>query len=258
MLRKAREIQGYKLQATDGKIGKVKEFYFDDISWTIRYLVADTGSWLPKRKVLISPYALGQIREIVHTYTPEALGPIERKEGLLEINLTKEQIEKSPSIDANKPVSIQHEMEYFKYFGWPWYGADIGLGHLGPIVPPPAIAPVSKVERGDPHLRSTQEVTGYHIQALDTEVGHVDDFYLEDRSWIIRYLLIDTKNWLPGRSVLVSPRWIEKVSWEESKVFVSLSAEAIKKAPSFDPSAPVTREYEEQLHRAYAQTFYWT
>ncbi|MEO8053096.1 MAG: PRC-barrel domain-containing protein, partial [Acidobacteriota bacterium] len=106
MLRKAKDLSGYKLAASDGEIGKVKEFYFDDQSWTVRYLVADTGGWLSGRQVLISPYALD---------------PANEGRNVIPVDLTKHQIEKSPSLDSNKPVSRQYELEYYPYYGWPGY-----------------------------------------------------------------------------------------------------------------------------------------
>jgi hypothetical protein len=109
----------------------------------------------------------------------------------------------------------------------------------------------------DPHLRSTTSVTGHHVQAMDGEIGHIEDFILDEDFWAIRYLVVNTKNWLPGKHVLVSPRWIERVSWSESKVFVNLSQEAIRKSPEFTIHSLLTREYEVGLHRHYDRYGYW-
>jgi sporulation protein YlmC with PRC-barrel domain len=109
----------------------------------------------------------------------------------------------------------------------------------------------------DPHLRSTHDVSGYHIQATDGEIGHVEDFIIDDETWAIRYLIVDTRNWWPGKRILVSPQWIERVSWNESKVFVNLSREAIKASPEYSIESVPTRDYEAGLHLHYDRLGYW-
>ncbi len=247
MLYKAKTLKGYRMHCLDGSIGTVKEFYFDDNHWTTRYLVADTGNWLPGRQVLISPYSLVDVRR-------------ERQEVIVE--LTKKQIEDSPSLDSDKPVSRQFEMDFYGFYAWPVYWD-------GPLM----WGPFPNIERDrekatgkgwgegekkwDPHLRSTREVTGYNIQALDGEVGHVEDFIFDDQTWAIRYLVIDTENWLPGKKVLVSPQWAERVSWSESKVFIDLTREAIRQSPEYTEELLLTREYESALHQHYNRDGYW-
>jgi hypothetical protein len=250
MLHKAKTLNDYTLRSLDGEIGKVKEFYFDDRHWTIRYLVADTGNWLTGRHVLISPYALRAVSE---------------EDRYIAIDLTKKQIEDSPPLDSDKPVSRQFEEAYYGYYGWPMYWG-------GPLMWGPAWKPnpyivrdrekwENTVQQGesawDPHLRSTQDVTGHHIQAPDGEIGHVADFIIDDETWAIRYLIVDTRNWWPGKQVLVSPRWIERVSWEESKVFVNLLRETIKQSPEYTEGSLPTRDYETGLHRHYNRQGYW-
>jgi len=94
MLIKAKTLEGFKLDSLDGEIGKVKEFYFDDRHWTIRYLVAETGTWLADRQVLISPYALSSV---------------DKEAKNIAVDLTKKQIEDSPPLDSHKPVSHQYD-----------------------------------------------------------------------------------------------------------------------------------------------------
>ncbi len=248
MLRQAKVFKSLKLRARDGDIGNAKEFYFDDEHWTVRYLVADTGGWLSGRRVLISPYALGS--------TVEAAG-------VVPVDLTKKQIEESPSLATDQPVSRQYEMQYYGYYGWPvywngpyvWgpaaYPAPLGVG-LADRSPESA----HREKEGDPHLRSTHDVTGHHIQAQDGEIGHVEDFIVDDEAWTIRYLVVDTKNWRAGKHVLVSPQWIERVSWRESKVFINLPRETIKQSPEYTPEC-LNREYETELHRHYSRQGYW-
>jgi hypothetical protein len=100
-------------------------------------------------------------------------------------------------------------------------------------------------------------VSGYHIQAADGEIGHVEDFIIDDETWTIRYLRINTLNWWPGKKVLISPLWIQRVSWAESKVFVNLSREAIKKSPEYTEDFLLTRDYETALHQHYSRRGYW-
>jgi hypothetical protein len=246
MLCKAKTLEGYKLDSLDGEVGKVKEFYFDDRYWTVRYLVAATGNWLMDRQVLISPYALGAVIKEEHR---------------IAIDLSKKQIEDSPLLESDKPVSRQFEQAYYGYYGWPSYSDGAYMwGYYPSIVRDRekwrAFAEAEKAS-WDPNLRSTNYVSGYHIQATDGEIGHVDDFIIDDETWAIRYLIIDTRNWWPGKKVLVSPQWIERVSWSESKVFVNLSGETIKQSPEYTEESLLTRDYETKLHRHYNRQGYW-
>jgi uncharacterized protein YrrD len=224
MLNKIKTLKGYRIDSLDGEIGKVKEFYFDDTYWTIRYLVADSGNWLSDRQVLISPHALLAVN---------------KEEQNIAINLTKKQIEDSPPLESDKPVSRQYEKAYHMYYGWPMYW--VGPLPLGPyryVVHDREAFSREEAEKKewDPHLRSTNAVSGYHIQASDGEIGNVEDFIVDDQTWAIRYLIINTRNWWPGKEVLVSPKLIERVSWDQSKVFVNLTREAIKQSPEYTES----------------------
>ena len=246
MLNNAKSLQGYKLDSLDGEFGEVKEFYFDDRHWTIRYLVANTGGWLTGRQVLISPYALvAAVKAEQH----------------ISIDLTKKQIEGSPSLNNDKPVSRQFEESYYGYYGYPTYwGGPFSWGaYPYPTPNREQWKEPSKSEKTwDSHLRSTDHVCGYHIEATDGEIGHVEDFIIDDETWTIRYLVVDTRNWWPGKKVLVSPHWIERVSWDESKVFVNLTREAIKQSPEYTERSLLTRDYETDLHRHYEIPGYWT
>ncbi len=247
MLSKAKTLESYKLTNPDEAIGKVKEFYFDDYYWTIRYLVADTGNWLTGRQVLISPYVLVDVVKEQHHIT---------------INLTKQQIESSPSLSSDKPVSQQFELDYFGYYGLPmyWSGSSMWGAYPYPYLQPnrEKVTETNSEEKGwDPHLRSTREVTGYHIQATDGELGHIEDFIIDDKTWAIRYLIVDTRNWLPGRKILLSPQWIDRMSWNESKVFINRPRETIKQAPTYTEESLPSRDYETSLHRHYDRPGYW-
>jgi hypothetical protein len=261
MIRSVSELKGYTIEASDGDIGEVLQFYFDDEKWTIRYLVADTGGWLTGRRVLISPAALGRV---------------DWNSRKLHVNMTKERVENSPSIDTDRPVSRQQETEYYNYYGYPYYWS--GPYVWGPV-PYPAYAPVAPANTASPagapgtvereavearkrsedvHLRSTQEVINYYIEANDGDIGHVEDFLIDDESWTVRYVVVDTRNWWPGKKVLVSPEWIRSVSWSDSRVYVDLSRDKIKNAPEYDPSLPLTRDYEARLHKQYGRSEYWS
>ncbi|MBN1957069.1 MAG: PRC-barrel domain-containing protein [Desulfuromonadales bacterium] len=245
MFYQANRLKGYKLSGIDGEIGKVEEFYFDDRHWTIRYLVADTGNWLEDRQVLISPYALGSVV---------------REKRRIEINLTKQQIEDSPSLDSNKPVSRQFEDAYYGFYGWPnyWGGPHMWGSYPFIMSDPEQLKESNQEEKSwDPFLRSTHDVTGNHIQVLDGEIGRVDDFIIDDETWAIRYLIIDTRNWRPGKMVLIAPQWIERVSWLESKVFVNLPQDVIRQSPEYTRESQLTREYEAILYRLYDRKGYW-
>jgi uncharacterized protein YrrD len=257
MLHSIQTLKRLEIGATDGNIGKVEDSYFDDARWAVRYLVADTGGWLSGRTVLISP---------------RSIRDIDWANGAVRVALTREQVEKSPSIDTRKPVSRQHEIEYSAYYGYApyWIGPDLwgmGMAPGVPLVVPPIDPPVPPAEgarieheraAADPHLRSSMEVAGYRVAATDGDIGHVEDFVFDEATWAIRYLVIDTRNWLPGKHVLVSPEWIERIDWSETKVFASLTRHEIETSPEYDPTSLPGRAYEDALHRHYKKPSYWS
>ena len=245
MLYKSKTLQGYKLDSLNGVIGKAQEFYFDDQYWVIRYLVADSGNWLTGRRVLLSPYALVAV---------------DKEKQHIIVNLTKKQIEDSPSLESDKPVSRQFEEAYYGYYDWPMYwGGQNMWGNYPDIVRGrEKWREYSKDEKPwDPHLRSTHTVAGYNIQSTDGEIGHVEDFIVDDQNWAIRYLIINTQNWWPGKRVLIATKWIEKVDWSELKIVVNLSRELIKQSPEFTDESLLSRDYEAGLHGHYSRQGYW-
>lgn len=246
MLFNAKTLSGYKLNSFDGELGKAKEFYFDDQHWAIRYLVADTGNWLTGRQVLISPYALVEVN---------------KEEEYIDINLTKKQIENSPSLESDKPVSQQFEQLYFGYYGYPMYWGGSSMWGYNPYILRDSTQWKENVKEHkknwDSHLRSTNEVSGYHIQATDGGIGHIENFIIDDETWAIRYLIIDTTNWWPGKKVLISPQWIERFSLNDSKVSINLTREMIKQSPEYSEDNLLTRDYENELHQFYNRKGYW-
>ena len=249
MLRRASDLLRLRLGARDGEIGRVKDFYFDDQSWTLRYLVADTGTWLTGRRVLISPFAIKGV---------------DAEQGHVDVQLTREQVEGSPSIDEHKPVSRQFESDYARYYGWPmyWYGPAL----WGPT-PFPLYDGVAREagrdssavaqESGDRHLRSASEVKGYALHARDGDLGRVEDFIIGDADWAIRYLLVDTNSWRPGGKALIATQWISGVSWDRSHVAVDVTRGQIQGAPEFGRGTELSRDYETQLHSHYGRPPYW-
>jgi hypothetical protein len=245
MLSKAHTLKGYQLDALDGEIGRVKEFYFDDRFWTIRYLVANTGAWLIGRQVLIAPYALEAINAPEQTIVT---------------GLTKEQIKASPALDSDKPVSRQFEESYYGYYGWPAYWQGPYSWGYSPTLErnrERRYVPIPGEKAWDHHLRSTHAVSGYTLHATDGAIGHVEDFIIDDETWVIRYLIINTGNWWPGKKILVSPEWIQRVSWSESSVYVELSRATIQSSPEYTNDSRLTRDYEIGLHGHYNRKGYW-
>lgn len=264
MLRTMKDLEGCAIQATDATIGHVTDFYFDDKSWVIRYLVVDTGSWLSSRKILISPIAIG------HPNWSEKLLPV---------SITKEQVKNSPDIDTKKPVSRQHEMQYLGYYGYPFYWDGIGLwgggtypnmmmsGYSGLMAPPQLSSPeemedyardeVSRHKGDDPHLRSYKAVMDYHIQAADGDIGHVQGILFDEETWAIRYFIVNTSNWWLGHLVLIAPQWIQQVSWLDSTVSVDLTRQSVKDAPAYDASIQLSREQEVNIFKYYGHPGYW-
>ena len=254
MMRNVKDLRGYAIRATDGVIGRVDDFYFDDEDWSIRYLVVDTGRWLSGRKVLISPIAIGSPDWMLQE---------------LPVSLTKTQVKRSPDVDTRKPVSRQHEAEYSRYYGYPHYWGGAGFWGMGAYPGDPTAGDTIKEElraaaahaprlADDSHLRSTNVVIGYQVHATDGDIGRIDDLLVDDHTWAIRYLIVDTNRWWTGRRVLIAPRWIDDVSWSTATVSVDLTRHAIKGAPPYDPEAQLDRQREQALHDHYDRPGYWT
>ncbi|GDY14657.1 hypothetical protein LBMAG53_35350 [Planctomycetota bacterium] len=228
MLRSIKHLYGDRLIASDGELGFVKDFYFDDRNWVIRYLVADTGSWLSERLVLIPPHALGIV---------------ERAGQRLQVHLTRRQIEDSPSIDHHKPVSRQYEESYYQHYGLPFYWQGDSLWGITGFPPrnlavPPQKRNLSDVALGyaagpDAHLRSTVAVHGYQAHGKHSRVGQVTDFVIDDQSWAIRYLVVRTNPAQADSEVLVPIAKVSGVSYAESSVRVTCTAEEIRQSPDY-------------------------
>jgi uncharacterized protein YrrD len=241
-------IKTYALEAVDGEIGRFEDIYFEDSYFMIRYLVVNTGGWLSGRKVLLSPFTVGEFDE---------------QNRILFIELTQEQIEHSPPMESNLPVSREYEINYFKYYGWPpyWESAPWPTTPSIPAYPANDSSQDNKVRNFRPeenHLRSSNEIQGYGIITKNGDIGHVKSFIIDTQYWTVRYLEVDTRKWLRGgKYVLISPAWITQISWPDNRLTVDLSREALQNAPEYDEKKPVSREYELRLFNYYGKEMYW-
>jgi len=241
MLRDVKDLEGYAIGATDGELGTVKDLYFDDQQWAIRYLVVETGGWLNGRRVLISPSA-------VHGVAWD--------KSKIDVRLTRQQVKNSPSMDTDKPVSRQHEMTFYDYYGYPYYWEGTYL--WGPLMYPmysvgasadsvPTASPPGsddaaeerenriegEGEESDSHLRSCNDVIGHETTASDGPIGRVQSFLFDDESWAIRHVIVQTGNWLPGKRVLVSPQRIQRISWPGREVYLDMTRQQLTTGPEY-------------------------
>lgn len=258
MLRKLKNLEGFTIHGKDDDLGKVKDFYFDQQRFGLRYVVVDTGNWLKHQKTLISTKSFTKIN-------------YEQEEIL--VDLTSDELEEAPSLDKNKPISKVMEEKLVKHFDWPIYWVSPHPTD-GPAIQAGSVirevlfdfneltAEEKRTKENDveSNLRSFNEVRGYHIQAEDKEFGHLEDLFVDEEDWAIRYLLIDTRNILPGKDVLIAPEWLELISWNEEKIFVNKTKEEIKNAPEYREEKTdylVHRDYEEKLYDHYDELKYW-
>jgi hypothetical protein len=224
LLLSARDLLTHRIEARDGTLGKVEDIFFDDLTWQMRYLVANTGGWLLKNTVLLSPAAVREVRGLDHR---------------ISVDLTRQQIRESPDLETHPPVSRIKEARYFDHYRWPYYWNGTGLWGTTGIAydrPRPDAPP-------GVHLKSVQEVRGYHISATDRELGHVVDFLLDERAWQLRYLVVDTRNWWPSPWVLIACPWVEGIDWELKRIRVDVVSEVIRHAPPYERHAPLPRGY---------------
>jgi uncharacterized protein YrrD len=263
MLQSMNALHNRSIGANDGEIGSLTDLYFDDFDWVVRYLIVDTGTWLKSREVLISPISL--------RYETMSTNPVY-------VALTKAQVASSPSIDTDKPVSRQNESDHLTYYGYPnyWDGAGIWGGGMYPYALTPsgnfqrenrhdreqAEAEFRRRERSahehdDPHLRSMEEVIGYHLHAKDGDIGHIEDILIDDETWAVRYFVLNTSNWWVGHTVLVSPQWISDISWSDESVSLDMDRDMIKSAPHFKGVENFDREQEISLFEHYGRQGYW-
>lgn len=247
-----KELRHFIVAAADGDIGEVKDVYFDDEHWAIRYMVVETGRWLNGRKVLVSPIS---VRDVIWD------------DRIVNVELSRQQVRDSPSIDTDKPVSRQHEVEYYNYYGYPndWEGSNPwGLGFYPvPWVGASADSVLSaqRMDQArmrephprvggrpvDSHLRSTREVIGYEIMATDGTIGRVEDFLFDAARWVVRYVVVDTRKWLRGKHVLLPPQYVASISWPEHEVYLTVAQDVVETSPDHEPSDPLQLEPETRV-----------
>ncbi len=255
VLHSLKNLSGYSIIVAEGELGKVEQFYFDDEKWAVRYIVVNLGSWPTREKVLVSPIVVQEIdtanRKIV-------------------TKLTRDQLIQSPDIEMDLPISRQMEMQYLDYYKWPYYWTGAGIWGTdatlqgGFSIPPSFEHPEfdmgtmpTNVDKSDSHLRSTKEVFGYRVDAIDAEFGKLRDFIVDLSNWSVRYLVIDLRKWLPSKTVLISREWVESFSFRQRKIRVSSSQKEIQGSPGYNPDVPLSREYEDLLHEHYGRAKYW-
>jgi hypothetical protein len=250
MLQLISPLKGFALQATDGSIGTVVDFLFDDVSWKVRWLVVDCGAWLKGRKVLIHPPAV--------SYS----GLEDERFG---INLTKVQVEGSPNWREHEPVSQQMQSQVYAYYGWAsdWSGAYLGSmtgAMASPMLTPPYLgfsltaerpADITDGRQRDLHLRSVVEVIGYRVHAADGDIGHVENFMIETEDWSLRYLVVDTRNWWPGKRVLIATPAVTIVEWSDRRIRLDVTREQVKTSPVWDPLIAFNELERNLLHKHY-------
>jgi hypothetical protein len=222
MLRSLDELVGYPVHEADGRMGVVRDFLINRDSWQITYLEIDLTDWYPGKKVIVPPTRIK---------IPE--GPLKH----VPVSLTKKEVLSSPALALDEEVCRKHEEELALHFGWS----------------PCFINPDNK----QVNLKSLRDMVDYHIHALDGSLGHIEDFIIDDQAWVVRYVVVRTSNWLPGKRVLMAPEWISSVIWEENNVVVGQSREEIKNGPKFDPGTVIQRSYETELYRHFDQPTYW-
>ncbi len=251
MLISLKDLKGYSIQAKDGQVGKANDFYFDEQTWTVRYLVDKTGIWLFGRQILLSPVAIAKVDPATKT---------------LSFNLKQAEITNSPQVGQETLLSKDMEKSLIDYYRWPTYlGGPDSLTEAGYTQTqgpyPLRIRDIRKiVQAGDqekPALRSSELVLGYAVASNDAVFGQIADFFVDTDSWEIRYILINTGRAATDKKVLIDPEWIDWISWKQARVSVSMDREKIQGCPSFDLAMPINREYEELLYNHYECKKYW-
>ena len=248
MLRSLKDIERYKVSASDGDIGDVENFLLDDKHWVVRYLIVDTGGFFDGRRVLISPISFRDVDWLTKRF---------------HLALTKDKVQNSPSVNVDKPVTRQHELDYYGHYRYPHYWGSSWYWGSGNTPSKLANGKWTKSaedpsdDAADVHLRSVNEVRGYYVQGSDGPIGHVEDFIVDDETWAIRYLVVNTNNWLFGRKVLVAPHWAYRVDWEERNVHIAMSRQSIRDSPELNKIETMSRDFEARLYDHYERRPYW-
>lgn len=249
MLTPISNLIGCTIRASDGPIGEISDVLFDDTTWTVRWVVVDTGTWLPGRMVLLPPSVLGHPVDGARSFP---------------VRLTRAAVMASPDIDTHRPVSRQFETSLYDHYGWsPYWGSGYYMGGYGILGLYPPMGQDPEVQRrldmqdrdaaaqNEPHLRSANAVTGYHLHATDGDIGHLSDILMEESDWTIHFLVADTSNWWMGKRVLLSPRSAQVINWTEQMISLDVSRDKIKASPDYDPAQIIDRAFEDRMAAHY-------
>jgi uncharacterized protein YrrD len=239
MLRTARQLEHCELRAPNGPAGHVTDLLLDPQRWTVRHLVVATGGWLEPHDVMVP----------VDAFRP---GGNERR---IETTMNADEIVHCPSAEPEAQSEGYAGSEYYDwpgYWGAPGFGDGFLIGLSGWPLPPAALDAARRratsVDAEREHERSAHALTGRRIEANDGEIGHIDDFVVDDASWRIRAIVVDTRNWWPGKKVAVPPELIDEISPREGKIYVNLTRAAIANRPAFHLRAPLGLDQTDQLH----------
>jgi len=248
MLRSLTEMVGYKISATDGEVGRVVQFFLDDERWAVRYLVTETGHFFGSRRVLVSPISV------------RALDSETRR---VQATRSVEKFNNAPGIESEQPVTRRRERENSRYYGYLPYWEGSGCWGNGSVPASLALSGSSAAatdpndESNSVHVRTTRELRGYRVHGSDGAVGQVASFIVDDLTWEVRYLVVDTSGGWFGKKVLVAPSWAYRVSWANQTIYLDVARSQITAAPAWKASLPIDRGYEERLHIHYGRTPYW-
>ncbi|MFP4281454.1 MAG: hypothetical protein ACLFR7_10735 [Opitutales bacterium] len=241
------------LHAQDGEIGRCTDFLFDEESWIVRYFVVDTRKWLPGRKVVVATSSVGN-------------GSLLDEDGLIRTRLRREQIKDSPPIAEHAPVSMEVEAELSAYYGWPVYW-DAG-NPWGNAVTAPPFGPERNLDEGaqenggapdtsqqpkdtgQSRLRSAHRLQGYHLEARDGPLGHIEDFVFAPDSWLVELAVLNTRNWLPGRDLAFAPGWITEIDAIANRATVDRDRAVLERCPRIDLDEPLSAEEVADLRAA--------
>lgn len=246
-----KDLRNFRVETKDGKRASVKDIYFDDEKFAVRYLILNSGPWKFGKKVLVSPFLVEKV---------------EAASGWIMLKIDREGLGLCPEIDENQPISREMERQYSDRLFLPYYWGGAGLwglyatpyGTYSPELRQRYEYPLSDIGHGaENHLRSAREVSGYHVNARDERLGHVDDFIIDETDWSIRYFVLHTSDWRTGKSVLVAPDWLDEILWSTKTAYFNVDRSSIEGAPVYDPARPFDKEFETRLYRHYDKPAYW-
>jgi hypothetical protein len=248
-------LEGCQVEASDGRVGAVKDFLFDDQNWKIRWMAVDADQWLPGRRVLIPPSAIAPIALPAKPTLPMmSLG--QRLE--LTVRLTRDEIAAGPQSREDEPVTRDMEGLLYDYYGLDPYS---GATHFGPDVLMPnseqriveataqreADAQTPPVDGGH-RLHGVVSIKGFAVHASDGDIGHVENLLADESNWEIRYLVVATRSWWPGKIVQLAPYAVKDIDWFDRRINVNVSREQVKSAPEWDPLAMMDKAREDEFH----------